>query len=143
RGRGPLALRPGRHRLQRHDRDPADDRVEGAPRGRSGVNPELPSEALDLADSAGKAFTNLGGVDLARRAEDDPTVRATEVRPALDALGVHDLDPRDDPISLAAAAALCEAAGRVALPFPVSAALVRDADGRPTVTVPDVVARVD
>ena len=107
------------------------------------MNPELPSEALDLADSAGKAFANLGSVDLARRAEDDPTVRTTEVQPALDALGVHDLDPRDDPISLAAAAALCEAAGRVALPFPLPAALVRDVDGRPTVTVPDAVARVD
>ena len=82
------------------------------------MNPELPSEALDLAASAAKAFADLGGVDLARRAEDDPTVRATEVQPALAALGVDDLDPRDDPISLAAAAALCEAAGRVRAPLP-------------------------
>lgn len=107
------------------------------------MNPELPSEALDLAAAASKAFLDLGAVDVARRAEDDPTVRAAEVQPVLTALGVDDLDPRDDPISLAAAAALCEAAGRVALPFPLPATLVRDGDGRPTVTVPDAVARVD
>lgn len=107
------------------------------------MNPVLPDEAVELAEAASKAFAALGGVDLARRAEVDPSVRAAEVVPLLAELGVGDLDPRTDPISLAAAAALCEAAGRVALPHPLAAALVRDPDGRPTAAVPTAVARVD
>ncbi|MBX3286745.1 MAG: acyl-CoA dehydrogenase, partial [Actinobacteria bacterium] len=107
------------------------------------MNPLLPDEAVELAEAATKAFAALGGVELARRAEVDPGVRSAEVAPVLAELGVGDLDPRDDPISLAAAAAICEAAGRVALPHPLAAALVRDADGRPTAAVPATVARVD
>lgn len=107
------------------------------------MNPVLPDEAVDLAEAATKAFAAHGGVDLARRAEADPSVRSTEVVPLLVELGVDDLDPRADPIALAAAAALCEAAGRVALPHPMAAALVRDPDGRPTAAVPAAAARVD
>lgn len=107
------------------------------------MNPVLPDEAVELAEAAGKAFAALGGVELARRAEVDPAVRSAEVAPLLAELGVGDLDPRSDPIALAAAAALCEAAGRVALPHPLAAALVRDPDGRPTAAVPAAVARVD
>ncbi|MEZ5183194.1 MAG: acyl-CoA dehydrogenase family protein [Acidimicrobiales bacterium] len=107
------------------------------------MDPVLPDEAVELAEAAGRAFAALGGVDVARRAEADPTVRRTEVAPVLAALGVDDLDPRRDPVSLAAAAALCEAAGRVALPHPLAADLVRDDDGRPTAAVPADVARVD
>ncbi len=107
------------------------------------MNPELPAEAVELADAAARAFAALGDVDLARRAEVDPSIRATEVAPVLDRLGVADLDPRDDDVTLAAAAALCEAAGRVALPYPLAAALVRDPDGRPTAAVPAGAARVD
>lgn len=107
------------------------------------MNPELPDEARDWGTTARRAFDRLGGVDLARRAEVDPTVRAAEVEPLLDQLGVVDLDPRDDLLALAAAAALCEAAGAVALPYPLPAALVRDADGRPCAVVPGDVARVD
>lgn len=107
------------------------------------MNPTLPEEAVDLGAAARKAFESLGGVDLFRRAEADPAVRAGEVGPALAALGLDDIDPRADAVSLAAAAALCEAAGRVALPHPVAGALVRDADGRPTAVVPTTRARVD
>lgn len=107
------------------------------------MNPELPAEAAELAAAASKAFAALGGVDLFRRAELDPTVRQAEVAPTLGQLGVDDLDPRADDVALAAAAALCEAAGRVALPYPVAAALVRDAEGRPTALVPPDRARVD
>jgi hypothetical protein len=107
------------------------------------VNPVLPDEAVELAEAANKAFAARGGVDLARRAEVDPSVRAAEVAPLLAELGVGDLDPRVDPIALAAAAALCEAAGRVALPHPLAAALVQDPEGRPTAAVPAAVARVD
>jgi len=107
------------------------------------VDPELPPEALALAESARRAFDALGGVDLARRAELDPAVRATEVAPVLDQLGIADLDPRGDGLSLAASAALCEAAGRVALPYPLAAALVRDDEGRPTACVPPSALRID
>jgi Acyl-CoA dehydrogenase, C-terminal domain len=107
------------------------------------VNPVLPDEAVEFGAAAATAFAALGGVDAARRAEDDPTARAAEVAGALDALGTGDLDPRAGPDALAAAAALCEAAGRVALPYPVAAALLAGADGRPFALVPDGAARVD
>jgi alkylation response protein AidB-like acyl-CoA dehydrogenase len=107
------------------------------------VNPVLPDEAVELAEAATKAFGVIGGVDVARRAELDPTVRTTEVLPVLESLGLGDLDPRADEVALAAAAAWCEAAGRVALPYPLAAALVRDDDGRPTAAVPARAARVD
>jgi hypothetical protein len=107
------------------------------------VNPDLPSEALDFGAAAAKAFADLGGVDAARRAEESPDLRATEIASVLEALGLGDLDPRDDASSLAAAAALCEQAGRVALPYPVPSVLLADRDGRPFAVVPDGTARVD
>jgi len=107
------------------------------------VNPVLPDEATEFAAAATKAFAALGGVDAARRAEDDPTTRTTEVAPALAALGIDDLDPRADADSLAAAAALCEAAGRVALPYPLPSVLLAPGDGRPMAVVPDGRARVN
>ena len=107
------------------------------------MNPLLPEEAIEFGAAAAKAFASLGGVDAARQAEDDPSSRSGDVAPTLHALGVDDLDPRDDPDSLAAAAALCEAAGRVALPYPVASVLLGDGDGRPFAAVPDGAARVD
>lgn len=107
------------------------------------MNPVLPDEATEFRAAASKAFAALGGVDAARRAEDEPDLRATEAAGALQALGVDDLDPRDDGDSLAAAAALCEAAGRVALPYPMPSVLLRDGEARPFAVVPDAAARVD
>jgi alkylation response protein AidB-like acyl-CoA dehydrogenase len=106
------------------------------------MNPVLPDEAVEFGAAAGKAFAALGGVDAARRAEEDPARRAAEVAPALDALGIDDLDPRADADALVAAAALCEAAGRVALPYPLVGALLRQ-DGRPFAVVPAERIRVD
>ena len=107
------------------------------------MNPVLPDEAREFGDAATKAFAAMGGVDVARRAEEDPTIRGGEVAGALHALGLADVDPRADADSLAAAAALCEAAGRVALPFPVAAVLLTDTEGRPFALVPDRAPRVD
>lgn len=107
------------------------------------MNPTLPAEAIELRDTAARAFADLGGVDAARRAEDDPRIRETEVAPLLAELGVDELDPRSDGVSLAAAATLCEAAGAVVLPYPLAAALVRGDDGRPTAAVPPTAIRVD
>jgi hypothetical protein len=107
------------------------------------VNPRPPQEATEFGRAAAKAFAGIGGVDAARRAEEDPGVRSTEVARALGALGLHDLEPRADPDELAGAAALCEAAGRAALPYPVASALLADDDGRPFAVVPDGTARAD
>jgi hypothetical protein len=107
------------------------------------VNPVLPDEAVEFGAAAAKAFAALGGVDAARRAEDDPAIRSSEVGDALRALGVDDLDPRADADSLAASAALCEGAGRVALPYPVPSVLLRDGERRPFAVVPDGALRVD
>jgi hypothetical protein len=95
------------------------------------VNPELPEAAVEFATAAARAFGGLGGVDCARSAELDPTVRTTSVAAALTALGADDLDPRADPESAYAAAELCRVAGREVLPYPVAGTLVRDPDGRP------------
>ena len=106
------------------------------------MNPVLPDEAVEFGAAATKAFEAHDGVDLARRVEDDPTQRAVEVGPLLEALGIDDVDPRSDADSLAAAAALCEAAGRVALPYPVAGRLLAH-DGIPFAVVPDDRPRVD
>jgi len=68
------------------------------------MTPELPEEAIELAEAAGRAFDALGGVEVARRAEADPDLRAREVLPVLEQLGVGDLDPRGSGLALAAAA---------------------------------------
>ncbi len=83
------------------------------------MNPHLSDDAQNFGEVAGRAFAAAGGVDLARRAEADPAVRSGEVAPLLDRLGVAEVDARDDPDSAEAAAALCRAAGRVVLPYPV------------------------
>lgn len=107
------------------------------------MNPVLPDEAAAFGAAASRAFAALGGVEVARRAEEDPAVRSNAVASTLASLGIDELDPRADGDSLAAAAALCEAAGRVALPYPVASALLRDAGGRPFAVVPDDRARAD
>lgn len=99
------------------------------------MNPQLPAEASDFGTAAEKAFTALGGVDVARRAEADPGIRAAEIGPLLRSLGVEDLDPRTDLDTAAAAAELCRVAGRVALPFPVAGVLLRGPGGEPTTVV--------
>ena len=106
------------------------------------MNPRPPEEATEFGAAATKAFAALGGVDAARRALDDPAFRSTQVVSALDALGLEDLDPRADADALAVAGALCEAAGRVALPYPVASVLLAD-DGRPFAVVPSGTPRVD
>jgi len=100
------------------------------------VNPQLPAEASEFGAAADKAFAAQGGTDLARGAEADPSLRDRDVLPLLRSLGIDDLDPREDLDTAAAAGELCRAAGRVALPYPVVAALLRDGAGRPSAVVP-------
>ncbi|HUR78988.1 MAG TPA: hypothetical protein VMZ22_13655, partial [Acidimicrobiales bacterium] len=105
------------------------------------MNPVLPDDAVEFGATARKAFDALGGVDAARKAEDDRTFR-NEVAATLGALGIDDMDPRADLDTFCAAAALCEAAGRVVLPYPVTGALLRRG-GRPFAIVPAERARVE
>jgi hypothetical protein len=96
------------------------------------VNPALPDEAADFAAAADKAFTNLGGIECARRAEEDPEVRAGAVAAALESLGIDDVDPRRDVDAAASAGELCRVAGRNALPYPLVARMLRQpGDGTP------------
>ncbi|MCU1453218.1 MAG: Acyl-CoA dehydrogenase [Acidimicrobiales bacterium] len=106
------------------------------------MNPVLPQEAVEFAGTARRAFESLGGVDVARRAEADPDSRE-DVAKLLADLGVDELDPLADPEQAAAAAALCEAAGRVALPYPVGGVVLRSAAGLPVAAVPAAPVRVD
>ncbi|HET6810573.1 MAG TPA: acyl-CoA dehydrogenase family protein [Acidimicrobiales bacterium] len=69
-------------------------------------------------------------MDAARRSEADPDHRAA-VGSVLESLGIDELDPLSDLDTAAAAGELCRAAGRVALPYPVVAALLREPGGGP------------
>ena len=108
------------------------------------MNPVLPDDAVEFGATARKAFEALGGVDAARQAEEDPAFRS-DIEKTLVALGIDEIDPRDDADTLAAAAALCEAGGRVALAYPVASSLLRDraGDNLPFAVVPDDRLRVD
>lgn len=88
------------------------------------MNPHLGPDAASFGEVAAKAFADSGGVDLARRAEVDPSVRTDVVRRLLDQLGVSDLDAAADRDSAEAAAAICLAAGRVVLPYPIVPAVL-------------------
>jgi hypothetical protein len=79
----------------------------------------MPEAAAAFAVAAEQAVTAMGGVDVARRAEVDPSIRTTEVLAVLDRLGVPDIDPRVDVESAAVAGELCRVAGRHVLPFPI------------------------
>lgn len=115
------------------------------------MNPHLSDDALEFGAVAAKAFADAGGVELARRAEADPTLRASQIRPLLDQLGAADLDVAGDPESAEAAAALCRATGAAAVPYPVVPLLLGalavdsrpDARRHPTPTTPGSRARVD
>jgi hypothetical protein len=104
------------------------------------VNPDLPDEVLDFAAAAEQAVVAAGGVELARRAFDDPKVRGDEVPALLSGLGIDDVDPRDGEVGLLAAAELVRITGAYALPYPVSARLAAPHDGD---AAADFVAVVD
>jgi len=77
---------------------------------------DLPEDVVAFERSARGRFLSLGGTQLALRAERDASVRE-QTASALRALGAWDIDVRGE--DLLPAAALCRAAGSVALPYPV------------------------
>jgi Acyl-CoA dehydrogenase, C-terminal domain len=108
------------------------------------MNLDLPETAVDFRVAAERAFTDAGGVDLARRAEAEPDLRADVVAPLLDQLGALDLRVAEDVDTALAGGELCRVAGRCALPYPVIAVLASSRqDRRPAALVDPVVPRAD
>lgn len=91
------------------------------------MNLELSDDATEYGHQARRAFESAGGDLLVQQAEAKPADREALVAPVLAELGAWDLDPRTDPDSLEAAAALCRSAGYWALPYPLAERLARPA----------------
>lgn len=89
---------------------------------------DLPESAVEFADAAARRLRALGGVQLARDAEADPSVRA-RVSSALEDLGIDDIDVRSDLDTMLVGAELCRAAGAVVAPYPVVGRLLPRPDG--------------
>lgn len=90
----------------------------------------MPEPILDFGRSVDSALRRAGGIDLARDAEADYGAAETALK-ALSQVGLHDIDPRADLDSGAAAAELCRVAGTQAVPCPVIGILLRDAADKP------------
>jgi hypothetical protein len=101
------------------------------------MNLSPPSEATDLGSTAQRAFGDIGGTDLTRRAEANNTDRG-QVEAVVRSLGLDGLRAGDDPVQLAAAAEVSRAAGRVALPYPLTSLLSRHGDNTPPVALVDL-----
>jgi len=85
---------------------------------------ELSDDAIEYGRVARRAFDAAGGDALVVEAEANPQLR-TSIEALLDDLGARDLDVRDSPSELEAAAALCRSAGYFAIPYPVAERLCR------------------
>jgi hypothetical protein len=92
-----------------------------------------PEEALSYRESVARAFYELGGVELARKAELDWEFRASNVRPVLEQLGLLTLDVWGDEAESAAAVLAVKEAGAVVLPWPLVHELAVPASVRGTV----------
>jgi 3-oxo-4-pregnene-20-carboxyl-CoA dehydrogenase alpha subunit len=108
---------------------------------------ELTDEALEYGALVARAVEGAGGDALAAAAEVDPSRRRESVWPVLAELGAWDLAPLGSTDEAEAAAAVCRAVGRWAVPYPVAAHLCRpsnvDADGAFVVGVPRSEAALD
>lgn len=91
------------------------------------MNTQLSDDALEMERVVDTALRRAGGVDLARAAESATAVPA-EVTGVLARMGLWDLRPRESVDDGEAAAAVCRAAGRVALPYPVAERFAADPD---------------
>ncbi|HUL99671.1 MAG TPA: acyl-CoA dehydrogenase family protein [Mycobacterium sp.] len=89
---------------------------------------DLSGDAREYGRETLRAFESAGGDQLLQQAEAKPDTREALVAPILDRLGAWELEPRTDPDSLEAAAALCRSAGYWALPYPVAERLSRPTD---------------
>jgi acyl-CoA dehydrogenase len=78
-----------------------------------------PEDAIDFEAAVHGSILRAGGVNLARRCEDDTALREREVRPLLAKLGLFELDTRASAAEAAAAARGLRAAGRFVCPWPL------------------------
>ncbi len=92
------------------------------------MNIDLSPEAAEYGREALRALEAAGGDRLVQRAEEAPWSREKILAPALAELGAWELEPREDPDDLEAAAALCRSAGHWAVAYPVAERLARPAD---------------
>ncbi|GFG67538.1 acyl-CoA dehydrogenase [Mycobacterium kubicae] len=105
------------------------------------MNTELPQDIIDFAAVAAKRLQRLGGPAAALRAETDDGVRQA-ANDALRDLGALELDVREEPDDLLAAAVLCRAAGAAALPYPLVEELLA-VDGARLALVDPQAPRID
>ncbi|GAA0827577.1 acyl-CoA dehydrogenase family protein [Streptosporangium amethystogenes subsp. fukuiense] len=91
---------------------------------------DWPQAAVAYQESVTRAFDALGGVDLARAAEADRTLREALVAPALDRLDLRGLDPWGEEDESAAVMLAARAAGAVVLPWPLAHELAVPVDLR-------------
>jgi hypothetical protein len=89
-----------------------------------------PGEAVDLERTVRGVLADLGGVELARSAEEKLQVRAETLGPALASVGVFDLDPYGEEAESAAAALAVRACGEFVAPWPLARRLSVPADVR-------------
>jgi acyl-CoA dehydrogenase len=82
------------------------------------MHTQLPADVVAFGGSARDRFAALGGVELALRAENDPSARMA-AGDALAELGAWDIEARAGNDEFLAAAELCRAAGAVVLPYPL------------------------
>lgn len=78
-----------------------------------------PAEAFDFESSVAGALARLGGIELARRCEAQPSLRDGELRGTLGELGLFGLEVHEGAAEAAAAARALLAAGAVACPWPL------------------------
>jgi hypothetical protein len=90
---------------------------------------DLSPEATEFGLTVRRAIESAGGDELLRRVEAEPDRREETLGALLASLGAWDLDPRESPPELEAAAALCRNSGYWGLPYPVAERLSRPADG--------------
>jgi hypothetical protein len=89
---------------------------------------DLSDEALEYGRLARRAIESAGGDQLVQHAELKPDQREALVAPVLAELGAWDIDVREGPDQLEAAAALCRSAGYWAVAYPVAERLCRPRD---------------
>jgi acyl-CoA dehydrogenase len=105
------------------------------------VNTALPEDITEFGAVAAKRFARFGGPQAALRAETEEDLRH-DAHSALVDLGAFDLDIRSSAEGLLAAAVLCQAAGAVALPYPLVEELLA-IDGARLALVNPEVPRID
>lgn len=93
------------------------------------MNRTPPAEAIAFAQATRSAMARLGGVDMARRAEQEPDLRRLEVEPVLRELGLLDLAPLTDEVEAIAAAMAIREAGAVMCPWPLVSVVGCDVPG--------------